>query len=184
MGARKPKRRAYLSDFVPAADGSYRYGGAHYRFTGTAEERKHLLRRLWILTAAACLCSVGGGLLMPPNGIGNCFYVLLPLAAEVGAFGSVVWALVRLTAAGHPVRRYVYEQTAAALPRRSLIAAAAAGVGAVGALICLLFGGEGQALGRPLGYIGSRLLGGAAAAVLFRAAKSGRWEEQRHDGAA
>ena len=143
MGARKPKRRAYLSDFVPAADGSYRYGGAHYRFTGTAEERKHLLRRLWILTAAACLCSVGGGLLMPPNGIGNCFYVLLPLAAEVGAFGSVVWAL-----------------------------------------ICLLFGGEGQALGRTFGYIGSRLLGGAAAAMLFRAAKSGRWEEQRHDGAA
>ena len=46
----------------------------------------------------------------------RCVFQILPYLMEVGAVGSVVWALVRLTSGGETLRAYVYKATVQAPP--------------------------------------------------------------------
>ena len=50
----------------------------------------------------------------------HCVFQILPYLVEVGAVGSVVWALVRLASGGETLRAYVYKATVQALPGRAV----------------------------------------------------------------
>ncbi len=51
----------------------------------------------------------------------HCVFQILPYLMEVGAVGSVVWALARLTSGGETLRAYVYKATVQALPGRAVL---------------------------------------------------------------
>ncbi len=55
-----------------------------------------------------CWCWQGG---FSGETMAHCVFQILPYLLEVGAVGSVVWALVRLTSGGETLRAYVYKAT-------------------------------------------------------------------------
>ncbi len=127
---RKKGRRAHLSGFSPTATGEYVYTGSHYAFVGQERDRKRFLTVQWILSLGCLGCAVGGGCVSGP-GMSNSFYVIAPWVGSLIAAVTVVWAAARMAYWGDPLRDYVYEKTAAALPTRCKITAilAAATVG-------------------------------------------------------
>jgi hypothetical protein len=84
---------------------------------------------------------------MTAPGIDNCFYVILPYAAEIIAGISVCWALCRLTFGGNPLKAYIYESSVKALPVRTMIAAVAAGLCMAGEIIFVCRQGIGEKIG-------------------------------------
>ena len=85
---------------------------------------------------------IAGGCISAP-GVGRCFYVLLPYAAQIGVTGSIVWAMTRWQVREYPMRAYVYQSTVKALPGRCLAGAILAGVGLIAETVYLLLSGSG-----------------------------------------
>ena len=115
-------RRAYLNDFHRDLTGAYIYDGSHFHFAG--DGWKQALLRLWALGIVLVVLVLAGG--FSGETMAHCVFQILPYLMEVGAVGSVVWALVRLTSGGEKLRAYVYKATVQALPGRA------------GLLLCLL----------------------------------------------
>ena len=137
----KLKHKEYLNDFKRQENGQYVYEGAFYAWNG---DRKKSLLRLWLIGLGMMASAVAGGCI-PAAGMDNTFYVIIPFMLEVIFAASVLWALVRLTAAGDPMRGYLYEGTVEKLKPRSwfVLVTAALGVIAVTVFLCLHgFGGK------------------------------------------
>ena len=99
MAAKKKKqagRRAYLNDFHRDLTGAYIYDGSHFHFAG--DGWKQALLRLWTLGIVLVVLVLAGG--FSGETMAHCVFQILPYLLEVGAVGSVVWALVRLTSGG------------------------------------------------------------------------------------
>ena len=64
-------------------------------------------------------------------------WLLLPYMAGLLAAGYAVYLLVRLTAAGEPLRAYIHEQTVLKLPGSCTLAAVLAGITAAAQLVQL-----------------------------------------------
>ena len=120
-------RRAYLNDFHRDLTGAYIYDGSHFHFAG--DGWKQALLRLWALGIVLVVLVLAGG--FSGETMAHCVFQILPYLVEVGAVGSVVWALVRLTSGGETLRAYVYKATVQALPGRAVLVMCAAGDGAV-----------------------------------------------------
>lgn len=135
MDKDKKKRggRAYLNDFERDLTGRYHYRGKMYHYRGTLP-RQRVLGLLWAGAAVAQVLLLAAGCL-DGQGLGRCFYVLLPYVAAFVANVSVCWALGRLTAGGDPLREYVYQASVAKLPMRSMFTAV---FSAAAALMCLV----------------------------------------------
>ena len=120
--ADRKKKRAYLDDFEKDLNGNYQYRGAHYHYKGT-KSRGRALAWLWVLC--------GGATAYAP------VWLLLPYMAGLLAAGYAVYLLVRLTAAGEPLRAYIHEQTVLKLPGSCTLAAVLAGITAAAQLVQL-----------------------------------------------
>ncbi len=87
--------------FIGILPGAYIYDGSHFHFAGDG----------WEAGAPAavgaggscwwCWCWAGG---FSGETMSHCVFQILPYLVEVGAVGSVVWALVRLTSGGETLR--------------------------------------------------------------------------------
>ena len=86
-------RRAYLNDFHRDLTGAYIYDGSHFHFAG--DGWKQVLLRLWALGLVLVVLVLAGG--FSGETMAHCVFQILPYLVEVGAVGSVVWALVRLS---------------------------------------------------------------------------------------
>lgn len=115
-------RRAYLNDFHRDLTGAYIYDGSHFHFAG--DGWKQVLLRLWALGLVLVVLVLAGG--FSGEAMSHCVFQILPYLVEVGAVGSVVWALVRLTSGGETLRAYVYKATVQALPGRAVLVMCAA----------------------------------------------------------
>ena len=127
-------RRAYLNDFHRDLTGAYIYDGSHFHFAG--DGWKEVLLRLWALGIVLVVLVLAGG--FSGETMSHCVFQILPYLVEVGAVGSVVWALVRLTSGGETLRAYVYKATVQALPGRAVLVMCAAGAGILGTVLCML----------------------------------------------
>ena len=137
-------RRDHLNDFYRDVSGNYVYTGVCYGHTGGVRANTALLRRLRLMAAVRAAAVLAGGCISAP-GVGRCFYVLLPYAAQIGVTGSIVWAVARWQVREYPLREYIYCATVQALPGRCLAQAVLAGVGlAAETLYLLLSGSDGR----------------------------------------
>ena len=127
-------RRAYLNDFHRDLTGAYIYDGSHFHFAG--DGWKQALLRLWALGIVLVVLVLAGG--FSGETMAHCVFQILPYLMEVGAVGSVVWALVRLTSGGETLRAYVYKATVQALPGRAVLVMCAAGAGMLGTALCMI----------------------------------------------
>ena len=112
--ADRKKKRAYLDDFEKDLNGNYQYRGAHYHYKGT-KSRGRALAGLWVLCGGGAALVVAAGLVPGATAYAP-FWLLLPYMASLLAAGYAVYLLVRLTAAGEPLRAYIHEQTVLKLP--------------------------------------------------------------------
>lgn len=115
MADKKKKQaghRAYLNDFHRDLTGAYIYDGSHFHFAG--DGWKQAILRLWALGIVLVVLVLAGG--FSGETMAHCVFQILPYLMEVGAVGSVVWALVRLTSGGETLRAYVYKATVQSLP--------------------------------------------------------------------
>ena len=135
-------RRDHLNDFTRNVSGEYIYTGQCYVCTGGARAQTALLRRLWLMAVGMAAAAVAGGCISAP-GVGRCFYVLLPYAAQIGVTGSIVWAVTRWQAREYPMRAYIYQATVRALPGRCLAEAILAAVGLGAETLYLILSGSG-----------------------------------------
>ena len=159
-------RRAYLNDFHRDLTGAYIYDGSHFHFAG--DGWKQVLLRLWALGLVLVVLVLAGG--FSGETMSHCVFQILPYLVEVGAVGSVVWALVRLTSGGETLRAYVYKATVQALPGRAVLVMCAAGAGMLGTVLCMIVrprdgGTAGGAAAVPSAEGGASGRGMAAAAL-------------------
>ena len=155
-------RRAYLNDFHRDLTGAYIYDGSHFHFAG--DGWKQVLLRLWALGLVLVVLVLAGG------------FSGETMSVEVGAVGSVVWALVRLTSGGETLRAYVYKATVQALPGRAVLVMCAAGAGILGTALCMIVHGT---AGRLAGLLLCLLLKAALLAgawLLRRYVQTLPWE--------
>lgn len=179
-GKKRRGRRDHLNDFYRDVSGNYVYTGICYVCTAP-QERGTLLRRLWLLTAVLAAAVVTGGCITAP-GVGRCFYVLLPYAAEVGLTGSVVWAMTRWQAREYPMREYVYRATVRALPGRCLAEAILAAAGFAGECVYLLVSGSGGRGLYAVIYLLLKVVSLGAALFARHLVLSSRWEPAGGNG--
>ena len=153
-------RRAYLNDFHRDLTGAYIYDGSHFHFAG--DGWKQVLLRLWALGLVLVVLVLAGG--FSGETMSHCVFQILPYLVEVGAVGSVVWALVRLTSGGQ------------ALPGRAVLVMCAAGAGILGTVLCMIVHGT---AGRLAGLLLCLLLKAALLAgawLLRRYVQTLPWE--------
>lgn len=164
MAEKKEKgRRAYLNDFVATPNGDYVYTGKVYRW---GSDRKPVLLRLWGLSGGMALCAVAAGCI-PGTGMEHAVWALLPYVIALIAAFTCLYGVGRLTVAGEEVRAYVYRGSVEALPRRSVIAAVAAGAALLGELVNLvLLNAAGSVLNAVLLLVLEGLI--LAGAILLR----------------
>ena len=173
-------RRDHLNDFYRDVSGNYVYTGACYVCTAP-QERTTLLRRLWLLTAALVVAVAAGGCISAP-GVGRCFYVLLPYAAQIGVTGSIVWAVARWQTREYPLRAYVYRATVQALPGRCLAQAVLAGVGLAAETLYLLLSGSGGHGAAAAVYLLLQACVLVLALLTRRAVLASDWQMEKHSG--
>ena len=130
--ADRKKKRAYLDDFEKDLNGNYQYRGAHYHYKGT-KSRGRALAGLWVLCGGGAALVVAAGLVPGATAYAP-FWLLLPYMAGLLAAVYAVYLLVRLTAAGEPLRAYIHEQTVLKLPGSCTLAAVLAGITAAAQL--------------------------------------------------
>ena len=118
---KRRKRRAYLDDFQQTASGEYVYNGKLHYYQSEHMGRKTAIFVLWLLTILMCAGILAGGFL-PAAGMNDCPYVLIPYAAALLTTGSVVWLMCRLSAAGDPMRDYIWKATVKQFSLRSWLA--------------------------------------------------------------
>ena len=136
----RKKRRERLSKFGTDERGELAEIGEHVRLAdGT--DRRAVLVALWAPLAVAAVATVVPAALNP-RGFAGCPYVLLPYVAQLMLLVSVVWALVRLTAAGERVRADVHGETAGSLPGRCVAGAVCALVTFAGEIVLLALASE------------------------------------------
>ena len=174
-------RRDHLNDFSRNVSGEYIYTGQCYVCTGGAQARTALLRRLWRMTAGMAAAVVAGGCISAP-GVGRCFYVMLPYAAQIGVTGSIVWAMTRWQAREYPMRAYIYQATVRALPGRCLAEAILAAVG-LGAetLYLILSGSDGHGVSAAI-YLALQAGVLALALLARRSVRQSRWQPAEGSG--
>lgn len=172
-------KKDHLKDFIPDQNGGYSYQGERYRFAKGGAALAALRKRLWLAGILSSAAVLAGGCI-PAPGMGNCAYLLLPYAAEMGAVGSVIWALARLQAGEYPLRGYIYQATILALPGRCVAAVIAAAVGAAGELLYLMLHGSGGHPAAAALYLLLKAASAGAALWLRRSVGTGAW---RLDGA-
>ena len=105
--ADRKKKRAYLDDFEKDLNGNYQYRGAHYHYKGT-KSRGRALAGLWVLCGGGAALVVAAGLVPGATAYAP-FWLLLPYMASLLAAVYAVYLLVRLTAAGEPLRAYIQD---------------------------------------------------------------------------
>ena len=105
--ADRKKKRAYLDDFEKDLNGNYQYRGAHYHYKGT-KSRGRALAGLWVLCGGGAALVVAAGLVPGATAYAP-FWLLLPYMAGLLAAVYAVYLLVRLTAAGEPLRAYIQQ---------------------------------------------------------------------------
>ena len=135
--ADRKKKRAYLDDFEKDLNGNYQYRGAHYHYKGTKSARPGTGRALGACAAVGLRWLAGGG----PGArrdramrrSGCCCLTWRACWRRC----MRVYLLVRLTAAGEPLRAYIHEQTVLKLPGSCTLAAVLAGITAAAQLVQL-----------------------------------------------
>ena len=173
--ADRKKKRAYLDDFEKDLNGNYQYRGAHYRYAGE-QPRGKALAQLWALCGGGAALVAAAGF-VPGATARAPFWLLLPYMAGLLAAVYAVYLLVRLTAAGEPLRAYLHEQTVQKLPSSCGLAAVLAAITAAAQLVQMAL--DGQNLPARLGF--TLLQAGAATAFVlagkrFKALKYERQE--------
>lgn len=146
MAEKKKGRRAHLEAFKKNEKGEYIYTGKMYAFDEKNIKWKTAVIRLGVVWAALMAMMIINGCI-PAPGMANCFYVLLPYAAQVVAAASLGTALFSMISAGNPMREYQYEAAVKKIPLRAQLSAAFAGVNMLGEIIYLVQNGTGNVLG-------------------------------------
>lgn len=136
MAEKKKGRRAYLEAFKKDEKGEYIYTGKLYAFDETHMKWKTAAIRLGAVWAVLMAAMIVNGCI-PAPGMADCFYVLLPYAAQVVAAASLGTALFSMISAGNPLREYQYEAAVKKIPLRAQLSAAFAGVNMLGEIIYL-----------------------------------------------
>lgn len=163
---RRPFFRAYLNDFHPTADGSFVYAGTSLHWDPIGISRAKALFLFWglalVQAAAAVVCGC-----IPAPGMLNCFWVILPYIASVTALFLLIWALVRLTLSGDPLREYVHRATVQRFPvLTGACLASCALAGLAEAVYLLVYGAAGQAMQAVLFLLGQAI--GVICPLLWR----------------
>ena len=174
---KRPYRRAYLNDFQMDASGNYVYTGKCYAFLGTDGERKRYLLKASLLEVAAVFAAIFPECLSPVELSKNAFY-LVPWLLQLVFVLLAGWSLLRLAFHASELRAYVYEATVQKLPRRSLTAAILSAVAFCFAIGTLLFTKSFQNLFALWARLVAPLVSAISSFVLYRVAKSGKWEEK------
>ena len=174
-------RRDHLNDFYRDVSGNYVYTGVCYEHTGGVRANTALLRRLRRMAAVMAAAVLAGGCISAP-GVGRCFYVLLPYAAQIGVTGSVVWAVARWQVREYPLREYIYRATVQALPGRCLAQAVLAGVGLAAETLYLLLSGSGGHGAAAAIYLLLQACVLALALLTRRAVLASDWQMEKHGG--
>lgn len=169
-------RRGHLKDFSKDLDGRYYYAGDFYTYEkGQPLSRKALIKRLWLLGAALVVLILLGGSI-PAAGMLSSYYQLLPYGIEVGAVGSVLWAIYKLDTNGDPLRSYIYQATIGSLPGRAILVVIAAGLGIAGTLLYLFLHGTDGQLAFTLLYLGLKALTILCSLVIRRLVQRSVWQ--------
>ncbi len=136
----RKRTRERLSDFGEGPDGKIEYQGATCRYVSDVPLPKVRVR-LWAQVCLGLVAAVAPGF-MPVAGLVGTIVTVVAYVAQLVAMVTVVWALARLTAvkASEPVRVYVREETADAIPRRALVAAGIALLVALSEVSTLIMG--------------------------------------------
>lgn len=166
---KKGRGKEYLEDFRKDLNGNYQYTGTYCTYCGKLP-RKMALALLWLLCGGSAALLLAAGFVPAPGAMDR-FYVLLPYAIALVAQVSAIWALVRLTAGGEPLRKYVHEQTIGQMPMRCLLSALFAAVAAMGECADLSLRGAQNAPGAAATFIGlvvAACLADNLAAILLR----------------
>lgn len=168
MQQKKNRRgREYLNDFRKDVNGSYLYQGSYRSYAGSMPYGR-LLGLLWVLCGGALAALAAAGMVPAPGAMQQ-FYVLLPYAGALVASISVVWALARMSRGGARLRSYVYEETAAKLPLRCLLAGVFAALAAAGECIDVFLNGGQNAIQYAVLFA---VLAAAAAIAAFAARRT------------
>ena len=166
--------RAYLGDFHQTVSGEYVYTGATYSHAPRERSRRKVMCLLWLYSSVMAVAALIPGCIAA-GGMINCPYVLIPFGGELISAGSVIWALVSLSTNKDPLREYVYTSTVEAIPWRSLLTAACAGLAFCGEIVYVLFHREEATPGAWLMILP---MAAAAAAALgnFYVIRAETWE--------
>ena len=138
---KKKGRRAYLDDYEAKEDGSYAYTGLLWRWA-EPEQRAGFLREARTLLGVAIACSLGAGF-VPAPGVGNAFFVLVPYVISIVGLSLSCVCVWRVMREGECLRNHVYVSAGQRLRAWLIVGALAAGLSAIGELICVLAGGGG-----------------------------------------
>jgi len=180
MAKKKKKgRRDYLNAFQKNEAGGYTWEGDVYLWQGSREELRRERVLLGILGAVLFAASAGAGCVAAPGAL-NCAYVLVPYVVSFVCSIHLCWKTGRFLAAGEPVRAYVYEGTVKAIPGSAALAAAGAGLAALGEILFVCRNGfEGKGAGFLLFLLldGVVLVSGIA---VFRRIKRMKWRRKTH----
>lgn len=174
-----PKRWAYLNAFALDDEGNYGYCGASYAYNSATISRKRFLVRLWTAGILAAGAVIAAGCI-PAPGMDNSFYVILPYVGEVAFAGSLIWALVRMTAAGDPLRSYIYESTVEKIPGRAVATMVFAGIGLVGGIVNLILRGVQHPIWSIIMFFVLKLLAGISTYVIKSSIMCVEWRKQTH----
>ena len=172
---RRPFFRAYLNDFHPTADGSFVYAGTslHWDPIGISRAKALFLfgGLALVQAAAAVVCGC-----IPAPGMLNCFWVILPYIASATALFLLIWALVRLTLSGNPLREYVHRATVGRFPvLTGACMLACILTGLAEAVFLLVYGASGQ--GRQAGlFLVCQALGAVCPLLWRRLCGRLRWK--------
>ena len=173
---KKRGRAARVENYVPSADGGYRYIGRHYAFPEGQRltYRQYMLMRLG-LSVLPALAVIGAGLLNSP-GMHNTFYVIIPFAAGFVCTAAALWSVGRAMYHGAPLKEYVYDTTIVRLKALTVAQTVCTALAAAGETVFLILSEEKQPLPSLL-FAALELLAAAAALTHRLAAGRFRWEK-------
>ena len=172
----RAKRASY---FVMTASGEYVYSGPVYaaRNHGRLSPGRAQLCR-WGMGLACLALAVADGCLTAP-GMSGTFYVLLPYVAGLICAAMLVWAAYRMGRGDEPLREYIYESTAKALPARTVATAICAGLTLIGEAAFLIRNGRaGAGIGPTVFFVLSQIGILVMAMLWFCMERALIWEKQ------